>query len=274
MPRIKANDIELYHEIQGSGDPLLLIMGFGASSAAWRPELVESLARSFQVITFDNRGTGQSDQPDEPYSLAMMADDAAGLLDALGIASAHVFGVSMGGMIAQEFALRHPGKVRGLVLGCTHCGAPVSIPAGQETVSLLMIPEGMDPREAAERTWPAVHTPEFIASNRDLLLEGMERALQHPTPLYARNRQMQAIQAWNSHERLSQLTAPTLVLTGDRDVLIPSQNSNILHERIAGSRLHIIPDAAHSFTSSHPEEAARAVTEFLNSVALPVGGDA
>src|SRR5581483_8222416 len=101
MPRIKANDIELYHEIHGTGEPLLLVMGFGASSAAWRPELVESLARSFQVITFDNRGTGQSDKPDELYSLAMMADDAAGLLDALGISSAHVFGVSMGGMIAQ-----------------------------------------------------------------------------------------------------------------------------------------------------------------------------
>jgi pimeloyl-ACP methyl ester carboxylesterase len=271
MPRIKASDIELHHEVQGVGEPLLLIMGFGASSAAWRPELVEELARAFQVITFDNRGTGQSDKPDEPYTLAMLADDAAGLLDALDIASAHVFGVSMGGMIAQEFALRHPGKVRGLVLGCTNCGAPVSVPASQETVSLLMIPEGMDPRAAAERTWPAVHTPEFIAANRELLLESMERALVHPTPLYARNRQMQAIGTWNSHERLAQLTAPALIITGDRDVLIPPQNSNILHERIRGSRLHIIPDAGHSFTSSHPEEAARVVTEFLASVAVPAG---
>lgn len=274
MPRIHAADIELHYDIQGTGEPLLLIMGFGASSAAWRPELVEALARSFRVITFDNRGTGQSDKPDAPYTLALMADDAAGLLDALGIGSAHVFGVSMGGMIAQEFALRHPAKLRGLVLGCTNCGAPVSIPATQETVSLLMIPEGMDPRTAAERAWPALHTPEYIEANRAYLLESIERALEHPTPLYARNRQMQAIMAWKSHERLGQITAPTLIITGDRDVLIPPQNSTILHERIAGSRLHIIPGAAHSFTTSHHEETARVVTAFLRSMAIPAGRDA
>ncbi|MGH2587722.1 MAG: alpha/beta fold hydrolase, partial [Dehalococcoidia bacterium] len=230
------------------------------------PELLDGLARSFRVITFDNRGTGLSDKPEAPTTIAQMADDVAGLLDALGIARAHVFGISMGGMIAQELALRHPEKVAGLVIGCTNCGAPVSVPASQETVGLLMIPEGMDLREAARRGWAAAYTPEFIAASQEYLEAAMERALANPTPLATRTSQMQAIIAWNSHERLGQLRAPTLIVTGDRDVLVPPENSRILNERIAGSRLHVIPDAAHVFTSSHPEESVAVVTEFLTAV--------
>ena len=107
MPKIKVGDVNLNYDVDGKGDPLLMIMGLGASSAQWDPELVEDLARTFRVITFDNRGTGQSDKPDVPYSIEMFADDAAGMLEHLDIPTAHIFGVSMGGMIAQEFALRH-----------------------------------------------------------------------------------------------------------------------------------------------------------------------
>src|SRR5438067_8255185 len=107
MPRSQVGDIAINYDVHGQGTPLIIINGFGSSSAGLRPEFVEGLARSFRVITFDNRGTGQSDKPDAPYSLTQMADDAAGLLDAIGIDRAHVMGISMGGMIAQEVALRH-----------------------------------------------------------------------------------------------------------------------------------------------------------------------
>src|SRR5271166_1104837 len=109
MPEARIRDVNLHYDVYGKGDPLLMIMGLGASSAQWDPRLVEDLARTFRVITFDNRGTGQSDKPDAPYSIGMFADDAAGLLGKLDVPRAHIFGVSMGGMIAQEFALRHPG---------------------------------------------------------------------------------------------------------------------------------------------------------------------
>jgi pimeloyl-ACP methyl ester carboxylesterase len=266
MPTAQSGDIQIHYEARGDGEPLILINGFAGSSAGWRPEFLEGLARTFRVITLDNRGTGLSDRPDAPVSIARMADDAVAVLDALGIDRAHVLGISMGGMIAQEVALHHPERVIGLVLGCTNCGAPVSVAASQETIALLVIPEGMDPREAGRRGWAAGYTPEFIAANQHVLEGMLNRTLANPTPIATRNHQMAAIRAWSSHERLHQIAIPTLIITGDRDILVPSENSRILHERIAGSRLHIIPDAAHVFPSSHPEESVRTVTEFLQAV--------
>jgi len=119
MPHLWTNGVNLYYEEHGSGEPLILIMGFTVSSIGWRWNL-PAFAQEFRTIVFDNRGVGQSDKPDEPYSMAMFADDTAGVLDGLGIDQAHVFGISMGGMIAQEFTLRNPQRVKTLTLGCTH----------------------------------------------------------------------------------------------------------------------------------------------------------
>lgn len=275
MPLISVGDLSINYDERGSGDPLLLIMGFGASSAGWRPEFVDGLAESFRVITFDNRGTGQSEAASAPYTMADMADDAVGVLEKLGIERAHVMGLSMGGMIAQEVALRHPRRVRGLVLGCTNSGAPLSVAAPQESVALLMPPEGMSPEDAARRAWPVVQTPEFIAANPELMEASLTRAMQHPTPLQTRHYQMGAVMTWGTADRLTEIAAPTLIITGDRDVLIPPENSRILHERIPGSRLEVIPDAAHGFTTSHPAETVALVTEFLSEVsAAAATGDA
>ena len=118
MPTVRANDIDLYYEEHGSGEPLLLIMGWGGNAASWEPQLA-GLAENFRVIIFDNRGAGRSSAPDEPYSIVQMATDTARLMEALELPRAHVFGISMGGMIAQELALMHPEKVGALVLGCS-----------------------------------------------------------------------------------------------------------------------------------------------------------
>ena len=118
MPKVRVGDIEMYYAEAGSGEPLLLIMGFGGDHLAWAFQ-VPTLAQRHRVIAFDNRGAGQTDAPDHPYTTRMMADDACGLLDALNIDRAHVIGVSMGGMIAQELALNHPDRLRSLHLGCS-----------------------------------------------------------------------------------------------------------------------------------------------------------
>src|SRR5215510_10452285 len=148
MPTARIGDIRLHYTTRGQGEPLLLIMGYRGSGCMWGEELITLLSRSFQVIYFDNRGTGLSDKPDTLYTVPMMADDAAGLLRHLGIRRAHVFGVSMGGMIAQELALRHPQLVQRLILGCTSCGGPQATLAPMEVLAKLIPPPELPPEEA------------------------------------------------------------------------------------------------------------------------------
>ena len=266
MDRVYIGNITIHYELYGDGAPLLLISGLGSSSALWRPELVQALARSFRVVTFDPRGTGRSDKPEGPVTIPQLADDVACLLDALDCAPAHVFGVSFGGSVAQELALRHPASVAGLILGSTHCGAPVAVRGRRELLQPLMDPS-LDPREAARRIWAVQYPPAFIEANRELLETLLERALAHPTPVATRQHQSEAAAAWNSHERLHQLGVPTLIIAGGLDPLTPPANAHILHERIRGSRVHIIEDAAHNFFNSHPEETAQTVTAFVRAAA-------
>jgi 3-oxoadipate enol-lactonase len=265
MPRIGVNDIHLHYDVYGEGEPLLLITGFGASSATWRPEFLTGLARFFKVITFDNRGTGRSDQPDGPVSMTLLADDAAGLLDALGIGRTNVFGASMGGNVAQELALNHPRRVAGLVLGCTYCGDKAGIPLDRDRFAAMRAPAAGDPREEARLEWPTVYAPEFIAANRDFLESELERTLEYPTPPTTLRRQREATTVWSSRERLRLISAPTLIVTGDRDERMDPRNSAILHEHIADSHVHIVERAGHKFWNSHPGETVAAVTAFLSS---------
>jgi 3-oxoadipate enol-lactonase len=265
MPRITAGTIQLQYDLHGDGEPLLLIMGFGLSSASWRPEFVASMSRTFRAITFDNRGTGRSDQPDGPLSIAVLADDAAALLDALGIARPHVLGVSMGGSIAQELALNHPRRVAGLVLGCSYCGDTFGIPLDRQRFAALRAPAAGDPRAEARLMWPTTYTTEFIADNRAFLEAELDRALEYPTPPHTLERQREATTVWSSYERLQRITAPTLIVAGDRDERMDPRNSTVLHEHIAGSRLHFIRGAGHMFWNSHPDEAAAVVTDFLSA---------
>lgn len=265
MPMAKVGDINVHYDIQGRGEPLLLIMGYSGSGFMWGEEFLHPLSRHYQVIYFDNRGTGLTDKPDTEYTIPMMADDAAGLLSYLGLPSAHVFGISMGGMIAQELVLRHPQQVKQLILGCTFCGGPQAIQPPPEVIEKLMIPPDMPREEAVRRQWPVVFSPGFIKRRGAFLDRMTERALAHPTPLYVMTRQMVAIQNFNTHERLGQITAPTLVVTGDEDVLVPPANSNILAERIPGASLKIVKGAGHGFFWEAPQEVIALTREFLIS---------
>jgi 3-oxoadipate enol-lactonase len=222
------------------------------------------MARSLRVITFDNRGTGRSEKPDGPITVAQMADDAIGLLGSLGIARAHVMGVSMGGYIAQEIALRQLDAVDRLVLGCTHCGPPIRIAVPRELLAPVMTPAAAnDPAQAMRDMWPTWYPAEFVAASREFLEAQIDRSLTYPTPLATRRKQLDAITEWSSHQRLHHLTVQTLVLTGDRDALVLPENARILQERIAGSRLHVISGAGHIFWHSHVDETVSVVSDFL-----------
>src|SRR5215813_9335628 len=266
MPRLKVTDINVHYDVSGGGEPLLMIMGLGASSAAWDPELVEELAKSFRTVTFDNRGTGQSDKPDKPYSIEMFANDAAGVLDGLKIPCAHIFGVSMGGMIAQEFALRHPQRTASLTLGCTTAGGSHSVPPPPESLKILTAPRvGVSPEEIIRRGWPLGYTSEYIAAHRAELEAQIPRLLEHPTPPFAFQRQLEGTYTLKTWDRLPHIKAPTLVITGAKDVLIPARNSELLAERIPGAKLHLIANAGHSFMSEGRQEFMRVFVPFVKS---------
>jgi 3-oxoadipate enol-lactonase len=136
MSTAKVGDINIYYEIHGKGEPLVLIYGYAADSGLWFRQ-IPILSKKYRIIAFDNRGVGRSDKPDIPYTMAMMAGDIAGLLDTIGIDTAHIFGISMGGMIAQHFALNYPQRVISLILGCTTCGGVHSIQPKPESMAAL-----------------------------------------------------------------------------------------------------------------------------------------
>ena len=254
MPRIKAGNINLNYNVYGDGEPLLLIMGFGMPGDAWLPSL--PFFGGFKSIYFDNRGTGLSDKPEGPYTVEDMADDASNLLRALGIARAKVFGVSMGGMIAQELTLRHPEQVVKVVLGCTMPGGPLAKMAGPEVVEMLMSGSKLmttDPEKGFDIMMPALMPPEFIAAHPELkaMLVAAARMMP-PTPPETADRAMAGIATFNAFDRLSQIKCPVMIVHGDADVLVPPENAHLIKSKIAHAELYMIPGAGHAFQSNDP----------------------
>jgi len=265
MPAVKVGDVSIYYEVHGEGEPLLLIMGYGHNSGHWFSQ-IPGLSQEYGVIAFDNRGTGRSDKPDIPYTIEMMARDAAGLLEALGIDAAHIYGVSMGGMIAQEFALRYPDKVIGLILGCTNCGGRNSIMPDAEAMELLFDTERMKrltPEQGARETLPFLCNQEFIDNNPDIAEQYIAKTVAYVTPLHGYIRQAGAIMKHDTYERLPQIKAPTLVIAGAADRLVPVENSRILASRIPNAELVILENMGHFFSMEALEEANKAILDFL-----------
>jgi 3-oxoadipate enol-lactonase len=258
MPFVENQGCKIYWDEQGTGEPLLLIMGLSYPSYMWhrsRPVLSER----YRTIAFDNRGIGQSDVPPGTYSIALMASDAAAVLDAAGAKSAHLFGVSMGGMIAQEFALQYPKRVRSLILGCTASGGPHAVRAEPAAIQTLMRRD-LTPEESKEAIIPFIYDS---ATPRQHIDEDMAiRMKWYPTPQgYAG--QLQGLLAWEAYSRISQISAPTLVIHGETDRLIPPANGGLIAGRIPGAKLVLIPHAGHIFDTDQPGAAHQTILEFL-----------
>ena len=262
MAKARVDDIQLYYEEHGQGEPLLLIMGLGASTLAWS-EQIRTLGREFRLIAFDNRGAGRSDKPAVRYTIALFADDSAGLMDALGIDSAHVYGQSMGGFIAQELALRHPQRVRTLVLASTSCGGRRAVVASPENLAGIGMMNVLSPREAAEKGLPLLYSAEFIARHHDALVQRSLREAELRSPPDAFGRQVQAAVRHNTFDRLPEIRCPTLVITGDDDKVVPAENSRVLAERIPGAELAVLPGGGHGYLVEKAAESNDIVLDFL-----------
>src|ERR1700746_3134095 len=199
MAFVENQGAKIYWDEQGQGEPVLLIMGLGYPSAMWY-RIRPALSARYRTIAFDNHGIGQSDVPPGPYPIALMASDAAAVLDAAGIDSVHVFGVSMGGMIAQEFALLYPKRVRSLILACTAAGGPTVVRAEPAAIQLLMAREKLSPEQAAEAIVPFIYHPatprEWIAEDLAIRRPWFPRADAHAA-------QLQGLLAWEAYSRLS-----------------------------------------------------------------------
>jgi len=264
MSTAKVNGVDLYYELHGSDGPyLMLICGLGSHLAAWDPELIEALSRRTRLLLFDNRGSGRSEMPDAEYSMAMFADDAAGLLDALNIERAHILGASMGGMIALEFGLRHPGRVITLIVCCTAAGGQDMVLPQPEVLQTLARVEGLTPEEVVRKNWPLSYTQSFIENNRDWLEDKLVVDAKYTPPPFAFKRQMAAAMVHDVHDRLSEITRPTLVMTGGADILIPPENSDIIAADVPGSVLKKYEGVGHAFMTESREAVVGDMFEFL-----------
>jgi len=249
----------IYWDEQGQGDPVLLIMGLGWASALWhrsRPVL----SAHYRTIVLDNRGVGRSDVPPGPYPIALMAADAAAVLDAAGVERAHVFGVSMGGMIAQEFALNYPERVRSLILGCTAAGGPTAVRAEPAVIELLTR-QGMAPDELASAINPFIYDQ---GTSRERVEEDMVLRKRWWPDAAGHLAQLQGIIMWEAFSRLEQIKAPTLVIHGESDQLVPPANAQLIAGRIPKAKLIMIPHASHILATDQPDATHRAVLEFLS----------
>lgn len=259
MAFVENQGVRIYWDEQGEGEPLLLIMGLAYTSHMWyRSRHV--LAAQHRTLAFDNRGVGRSDVPAGPYTIAAMASDAAAVLDAAEVESAHVFGVSMGGMIAQEFALQYPNRVRSLILGCTAAGGPGVVRAEPEAIQMLMTRDMMSPEQAAEAAVPFIYDSATPRERIDEDLAIRRPWFSRPEAYVA---QLQAILAWEAYSRLSAIPVPTLVIHGESDRLVPSGNAKLIAQRIPDARLVIIPHASHLFLTDQTEAAHDAILTFL-----------
>lgn len=262
MPYAHVNGVKLYYEIYGEGEPVILIGGLGSQLQSWAMQ-VPIYSKYFKIVVFDNRGSGKSDKPEERYSTEDMAHDTASLMNELGIKSAHVIGKSMGGMIGQWLAILYPEKVQKLVLGCTSAsrdevgdeilrmGREIATELGTKAVWLMALYLG--------------YTREYIEENLGTIKKVMSSVPEDPEALKGYIGQSFACEGHNTRELLNQISASTLVMLGERDLIASPKRSKELAERISSAELKVFNGVGHGFWRERQEEVDKLVLDFLLS---------
>jgi pimeloyl-ACP methyl ester carboxylesterase len=241
-----------------------MILGFIENIFWWHPNLINKLSEKFKVILFDNRGAGRTDKPRNDYSIKLFANDTVGLMDALKIEKAHVFGHSMGGFIAQELVLNYPEKVGKLILCATSCGGSKAVIGDQLSLIMGQLKQ-YKIFELVNTLMEIFFTKEFIQNNPEAVKEIYQKIVKNPIPLHAYRRQFKAIVWDGAGMRLKRIKSPTLILHGKQDRDLPSQNADILADRIPGSKKIIFEDSSHGMHLDNVEKLTQVMLDFLTN---------
>ncbi len=252
--------VHLYYERHGdSGEPLLLVMGLGSPLEFWQLQ-TPVFARTHRVCVYDNRGVGRSDKPAGPYDVRTLARDAVAVMDACGFDRAHVVGLSMGGMIAQELAIRHSDRVHSLVLAATYAKPDDNV---KQTASTSAFdPKTIEPKQVFKMMMSLVLSAEFIAREREWLRQTRERILPHVS-VDGFIAQMAAVMSHDSTDELHHIDKPTLVMKPAADMLIPPKASDFLAQAIPGAQLATFDNGSHGFNVEQADKFNRAVLDFV-----------
>jgi len=268
MPYVLSGDAKIYYEVAGKGSPLVLIEGLGYAMWMWIMQL-EDLSKSFTVIAFDNRGAGKSDKPPYPYTMDLFAEDLRAVLDVNNIEKAHILGVSMGGMIAQRFALKYPARIRSLILVATHHGGKDIEPPPPETIQAMFgdpPPSIKSERDLYRYKMRYAFSAKWYAENRETLERLIELRLAEPQPKEAYLNQASAVLTFNLSGEVSRIKVPTLIIHGDEDMVVPIGNAYKLYEKIPSSTLIIFKGAGHLVNIERAKEFNEAVRTFIHTV--------
>lgn len=263
MPFQKVNNTQIYYEEHGTGYPVLLIQGLGYPSGMWFMQ-IPALAAHFRTIVFDNRGVGKSEKPNEEYSVALMASDAAGLLRSLGIKKAYVAGVSLGGYISQELALDSPDLVDRLVLMSTSCAGPRYIELTKNLWDEIAKLAGLSPEQIIRQGMSFATTEEFYRTHPEMIERSVAVRMENLQPLYAFTRQSAAAMSFDSRDRAHLIHQPTLILAGAQDRVMPLVLTEELASKIPNACLKIFPHAAHLLFLEEAQAVNGLIIDFLS----------
>jgi 3-oxoadipate enol-lactonase len=268
MAKVEVAGREFHYERAGSGEPLLLIQGMSGTHVSWGETFKGGLEDEFDVIAFDNRGIGLSAPVDGPFTIVEMAEDTAGLLEALEIDTAHVVGISMGGMIAQELALAHPERLRSLTLGCTYCGGPGSQLMPEENLQKLVAGLSSGDRDKAIRAGYEVNLSPAFRADEGHFAAFHEMATTVPAAKAAIELQAQAIFSHDTSGRLGEISAPTLIVHGTEDGVLPFPNGELIASLMPAARFEVFEGVGHMFWWEQPQRSADLIREHALAGAL------
>ena len=266
MASVNLNDIEIAYNIHGAGEPVILIGGFTMVKEAWELQ-ISDLANHFRVITFDNRGVGESSVPSGDYTISDMAADTAGLMDALEIESANFFGVSMGSLIIQILALDHQDRVKKAALGCATHGGRHAIQADKDALTQIALAAdpAVPPEKSIRELCSVLYSESFIREETERLEKIIQMRMKYIPTAEGIEGQLKALSIFNVRKRLHEIQCPVLAITGSDDRVIPPENSTLLSNGIRGAKIHIVEGAGHGFIHERPEEVNRALIDFFKN---------